>query len=68
MSEDPYSRVFVCIQKGDDESSNEVHASMDEEEQQEPGADARLARYLADAKWEAARRNADDERAQIDPV
>lgn len=37
-------------------------------EQQEPGADARLSQYLADAKWEAARRNADDERAQIDPA
>lgn len=35
---------------------------MDEEQQQEPGADARLAAFLAHAKCEAARRNANDER------
>lgn len=67
IAEDPYSRVYVFIQKGDDEGSSEEQACMDEEEQQEPGADARLAAFLADAKWEAEKRNADDERRQIDP-
>ena len=52
----------------DAHNSVEEHASIDEEQQQEPGADARLALYLSDAKWEAARRNAGDERDQIDPV
>lgn len=68
IDEDPYSRVYVFIQKGDDEGSIEEHSSMDEDEQQEPGADARLTAYLVEAKWEAARRNADDERRQIDPA
>ena len=65
FDEDAYSRGFIFLQKGDDESTAELFDTVSSEQVEASGFDAQLVRMMSVANNEAARRNAYEDRREI---
>lgn len=65
FDEDAYSRGFIVLQVGEDEGTREVFDTIPSEQVEAPDFERRLGQLMAAAKDEAARRNANAERAAI---
>jgi hypothetical protein len=65
FDEDAHSRGFICLQRGDDGGTREVFDTIPSDQVEAAGFDRRLGQLMAAAKDEAARRNANDERAAL---
>lgn len=65
FDEDAYSRGFIFLQKGNDEANRELFDTIPSEQVEDPSFERQLGQLMVAAKDEAARRNANDERAAI---
>jgi hypothetical protein len=65
FEEDPYSRGYIYLQRGDDEDTRELFEFLPSELVEAPDLSRLLEEMMAPAREEAARRNVNDERETI---